>query len=164
MLFLKRLETAIAIAFVLVFSLLTILHSGNADQAAEPDAGKELVVPYGEWDLRPVELVVTDNGRVMLRVWYGRYEFPPDEALVYLRAEVLRLTAGDKPVAVADSRFRLRISGPPIWGPHMSMGPAGYAKVLFFAEHAHIGEDGLISAWGDPNQVYNGYKEWKPFN
>lgn len=140
------------------------LAGGRVDADPAPTSNNEtIVVPYGTHDGRPVEFVIVGNGRVMLRVVYGHYEFPPDDALEYLRKEVLGLATGDL-VPVGNTGYRIKVTGAPIWAPHMTMGDKRSAYVLFFAEHAQLGSDGLITAWGDDHQAYYGYTEWRPFN
>jgi len=145
----------LTIAFALISTL----------SAATPSAEK--VFPYGQFKGHPVQLVVLPDSRVMLRVGFSPspvYDTPneQDEALTYLKQEVIRITSAGRPLAVDGSGYLLNFqSGHPIWGPSRSIGSKGdNFHNLLFAEHAVIVGNEIRAMGTKEVEGYDGYTLW----
>lgn len=126
------------LAFVLVGLLLVVFSSGLVFAQTVP-VQQDTVIPYTKYRGYPVELVITPDGKAVIRMKLsGGERLHSDEALSFLRAQIRALTVM-RPRAIGDTENVLVYRGGyPIWGPYTGMYEDGTYECLQFAENAKV--------------------------
>jgi hypothetical protein len=111
---------------------------------------KETIIEYGQFNGRPVQMVLEPKGHIVLKVTLlsaaeggdsldGGDSMDVDYAIHFLEKELARLTSTTKPVALGKSGYSFTYEGGyPIWGPHQEVSKGVSHECLFFAENAKI--------------------------
>lgn len=120
----------LAVSAALALTIVCSLGFGAGDY----DPQKEIVIPYTQFDGRPVELVYDGNFKsVTLRARLASYP-PPNRSpeLEFLKSEVLRIKES-KTVQLGDSGYELIYKGGyPLWEPMSISDPP--SECLTFAK------------------------------
>ena len=157
-----KFNKVLALFFVVYFSIIVT-------SFAEGIVKKSYNIQYSEFQGKFVGLEINPNkGRISLYV-YTRYgnnykeTISGDDALNFLRNEVLRFVSEDGPVKLGDSDFMIEFQGKhPIWAPHTSFTKLGEIKYLYFAENTRLDGNTIVVQGNDEAGPYDGYKLWKP--
>jgi hypothetical protein len=90
------------------------------------------------------------TGRVSIRIKPdpGAVFGVPDDSLVFLKAEVIRLTSDTKTIPLAEGYSLQFTGGYPTWAPYFASLKDGVYRGLMFAEHATITPDKVIVVQG----------------